>query len=197
MPELERFYRRNRDNNLLLVGINVEENREKVAAFREKFDLTFPLLLNEDGVISERYDVMSYPRTIVIGPFGRVQLYEIGMISNADLSLEPLLSPNNEVFSKGGGMTKERFLEEVENSRRKREKKEKSEGLLEGLSPRAVVIAKTMPCPCGCEQGSVKECSCGTAKKVIAALRKEDLEGRDTAAVIRELNRRFCVGGKK
>ena len=56
---------------------NKSETEESLAAFREAFGLTFPILLDHDGVVMEMYsqdafDISPYPQDWVIGADGRV-----------------------------------------------------------------------------------------------------------------------------
>lgn len=67
IPEIEALKKRFNDNDLVVLGINLDEGsdisdiKERVAAFKEAYRITYPIGLDSDGKISSKYRVSSIP----------------------------------------------------------------------------------------------------------------------------------------
>jgi len=73
MPSLEALQQRYRDKNLRVLAISSdEEGAEIVNQFIVKLGTTFPILLDPDQQVSDRYGAGSLPVTFVLDPEGRV-----------------------------------------------------------------------------------------------------------------------------
>lgn len=191
MPELDRFYREHRDEEFLLVGIDVDEERELVEEFVGELALSFPVALDRRSEVANDFQATSFPTTVVIGLDGTVQLYEIGKISNAEIAFAELMARNREIRAEGGAITVEEYRTAfMAQPPLPTEEEEPPE--LEG---RALEIARVMPCPCGCDH-LVEECGCQTADKIVERLATMDLTDRTDREVIESLNKEFCVGAE-
>jgi peroxiredoxin len=78
MPSMERAWVRLREQGVAMVAINVGEDEETVFRFTADYPVTFPLLLDRDGVVVERWPVRGLPSTFVVDPDGRVAYRAIG-----------------------------------------------------------------------------------------------------------------------
>ena len=79
MPSMEALYQRLRDDGLVMLAVNADANgREAVESFVRKLGLTFPVLLDPDGVVPGRYGATGYPETFIVDREGRVVTHEIG-----------------------------------------------------------------------------------------------------------------------
>lgn len=72
MPQLESLYERYRDSGLQVLAINVGEDGDTVQKFVDKRTLSFPVLLDRDGLVSTRYHVEAFPTTVLIDSDGKV-----------------------------------------------------------------------------------------------------------------------------
>jgi thiol-disulfide isomerase/thioredoxin len=64
IPEIEALKKRFNDNDLVVLGINLDEGadiKERVAAFKDAYKITYPIGLDSDGKISSKYRVSSIP----------------------------------------------------------------------------------------------------------------------------------------
>lgn len=196
MPELNRYYVAHRDEEFLFVAIDAGEKEADVRRFVADQRLAFPVVVDTDGAIKERYGVESFPTSVFIGVDGKIALYEVGGIANADVTFaEPLRRARAEIAA-GPGITRAAYLGSVKVQppppARNEEKKE-DRIVLEG---RALRIAAQMSCVCGCEH-SLQECECSTGTKMrkeLQALQADD--PRSDEEIIREINRKYCVGSK-
>lgn len=78
MPEFERVYNEYADEGFVVLAINNRESAEMVADFNEEIDLSYPLVLDEDGEIQSLYGVLQYPTTLLIDADGIIQERLVG-----------------------------------------------------------------------------------------------------------------------
>jgi thiol-disulfide isomerase/thioredoxin len=188
MPELSRFAKELGDDRLLLLGIDVEEDREVVQAFLEEVPVSFPVALDEHGRVAAKYGVESYPTTVLIGLDGRIALYQVGAISNADVTLAAPLAEQETVREMGLEISRDAFLAALAEQPPLTYDEDELE-----LTGRGLEIARTMPCPCGCNQ-RVHDCTCQTADGITDRLAEMDLEGKTDQEIMQSLNQEFCAG---
>jgi len=191
MPELNRFYQKHKDGDFILIGINRNEAEDTVRQFITKHKVSFPIGIDKKGSIEKKYDIRSYPTTVFIGVDGRVALYEVGAIFNADITFENLYKKNMDILDKVGGIDKDVYLEKLE-MQKSEEAQQKGEEELK-LEGRAKDIAERIYCLCGCDRKLI-DCNCKTAKKMKGKLKEDNLSGKTDREIIEELGREFCEG---
>lgn len=69
---MQRAWETLRDQGVMLVGVNVGESEEEVAAFAEQLDLDFPLPMDTDMSVSQQWPMKGLPTTFVVDPQGRI-----------------------------------------------------------------------------------------------------------------------------
>lgn len=73
MPSFENLYRRYRSQGLTLLAVSLDKgDSTKVQEFADKHKLSFPILLDTEGVAEKLYPSFSIPFTYVIDKQGRV-----------------------------------------------------------------------------------------------------------------------------
>ena len=94
LPLLEETHRRITRRDGLVLGVNYKDLSGKALAFKDKFDLTFPVLRDPDGRYAEDYSSRAFPETFVIDRKGRVAAKRRGPVDQAwlDETLPPLLA---------------------------------------------------------------------------------------------------------
>ncbi len=107
MPELIRFAEKHKNDPLLFIGIDASEPESTVQDFVRDQGVTYPVAIDRNGNLQKAFGVRSFPTTVVIGPDGTVQLYEIGSISNADVAFDALLAPAFAAINAGTDKTGE------------------------------------------------------------------------------------------
>jgi len=81
MPSMEALYQTFRDDDLVLLAINVEnEGRQNVAKFLQESPYSFPILLDEDARVQNLYGVFQFPESFIIDRNGIVVKKVIGAI---------------------------------------------------------------------------------------------------------------------
>jgi cytochrome c biogenesis protein CcmG/thiol:disulfide interchange protein DsbE len=92
IPDFAAAYAARRGECVEFLGIAEESGtREEVAAASRELGINYPVLLDDDGAVGERFAVPAYPRTYVIDAGGRVRTVFEGLVSRP--SLEDALAP--------------------------------------------------------------------------------------------------------
>ena len=64
-----------------MLGVDLEEEPEAIAAFGKAFALPFPLLLDRDGRTQKLFGLRGHPSTALIDRQGRIVFKQIGPIT--------------------------------------------------------------------------------------------------------------------
>ena len=88
MPRLQAAYQDYQDEGLLVVGVNAgQEDPRDALVYAINHELTFPLVLDEDGFINTAYEVRGVlPTTVFIDADGQIQQITYGVISEKALA---------------------------------------------------------------------------------------------------------------
>ena len=78
MPHLEALYQRYSDLGFTLLGINVEEDSSGADKFLEETPVSFPILFDPDSEVSELYDVIAMPSTVLVDRSGKMRFIHHG-----------------------------------------------------------------------------------------------------------------------
>jgi len=78
MRDLEPIYRRHRDEGLVILAINVRQDRDRAAAFVEKLGIDYEVLLDSDGETARSYGVTGLPTTFLLDHDGRLHARIVG-----------------------------------------------------------------------------------------------------------------------
>jgi thiol-disulfide isomerase/thioredoxin len=78
MPSMEKLYRELKNKDFIILAVDMQEDLEQVIKFKKKFDLSFPILLDTDGVVASYYGVNAIPATYIIDRGGYLYAAAIG-----------------------------------------------------------------------------------------------------------------------
>ncbi|MEH7226541.1 redoxin domain-containing protein [Bacillus sp. JJ1566] len=81
MPHMQEFYLENKESNAVLLSVNLttaEKKSSDVAKFVEEYELTFPVLLDEQGDIGQIYQAYAIPTSYLIDSKGIVRKKIVG-----------------------------------------------------------------------------------------------------------------------
>jgi cytochrome c biogenesis protein CcmG/thiol:disulfide interchange protein DsbE len=79
MPSMERLYQKLRDRGFVLLAVSQDEGgKDAVAPFVRDLGLTFPVLVDPEHQVGDRYQVWGYPESFIIDREGRVVERVIG-----------------------------------------------------------------------------------------------------------------------
>ncbi|UCB50610.1 MAG: TlpA family protein disulfide reductase [Deltaproteobacteria bacterium] len=78
MPSLERLYRHFKYEKFTLLAVDIMEHPETVKTFAREYNLSFPILLDKKGEVSQKYAANALPTTYVIDKEGKAVGKAIG-----------------------------------------------------------------------------------------------------------------------
>lgn len=78
MPALERLWKKVKDKNIVILGINVGEDADTIFEFTGTYPMSFPIPMDIDGKVIEQYPIKGLPTTYVIDPQGMVTHRAVG-----------------------------------------------------------------------------------------------------------------------
>jgi peroxiredoxin len=87
MPALEAVHRKYRQDGLTVVGVDVAETRPLVEAFADRYNVSFPIVLDIDGGIAETYQVRGLPMTYFVSGDGDIVRVQRGAMREDELEL--------------------------------------------------------------------------------------------------------------
>jgi len=78
MPSMQRAWQQLQKEGIQMLGIDVGEDEETIFQFLGDYPVEFPLLMDSDSSIIEKWGVRGLPTTYVIDPQGRIIYRAIG-----------------------------------------------------------------------------------------------------------------------
>jgi peroxiredoxin len=78
LPALDEFAKKHAAAGVKVFAVNVEEEKDRVAAFAKDRKLSLTMLLDTDGKIGQAYKAVAIPQTVVIGKDGNVRKVFVG-----------------------------------------------------------------------------------------------------------------------
>lgn len=88
MPIIEKYYRETKDKGFIVLAVNFKQPENKVRAYMDKLNLSFPVALDPNGEISEQYQVRGLPWNFVINKEGILKDILVGEIANEQMLQE-------------------------------------------------------------------------------------------------------------
>jgi len=79
-PALEKAYDQYKDSGMVILGVNLadQDSVSEVESFVQEFKLTYPILLDQDGSISNLYQIEGLPMTFFINREGIIRTLVVG-----------------------------------------------------------------------------------------------------------------------
>ena len=72
MPSMEALYKKMEGSNFVMIAVNIQEKSSVVKEFIQKNKYTFPVILDENGEASNKYQIRAIPTTYIIDTKGKV-----------------------------------------------------------------------------------------------------------------------------
>jgi len=66
MPSMEKLHTRFKNDDFIILAIDLQENLRQVKRFKKRFKLNFTILLDKDGKVGSVYAIRSLPTTYLI-----------------------------------------------------------------------------------------------------------------------------------
>ena len=83
MPEFENIHKQ---GNIIVIGVNLQENPESVKSFADELRITFPLLLDYDAKVKVQYNVITQPVTYFIDSNGVIVDKKLGPLTSKEIT---------------------------------------------------------------------------------------------------------------
>lgn len=87
MPDLEKLQEKYKDEDLLVLAINVGESKEDVAKFVAENNLDLTVVLDKNMAVSNNYGIRSFPTTIAVNKKGEAVRGYVGMLTYEQMEL--------------------------------------------------------------------------------------------------------------
>lgn len=78
LPEMEKLQQKYEDLGFTVLAINVDDKPEKADILLNDIDVTFPVLYDSEGEVSQLYDVSAMPTTVIVDRNGIARLTHKG-----------------------------------------------------------------------------------------------------------------------
>lgn len=85
MPALQRQYDKWKDAGVVVLGMNLSESKVTIKSFIDRFEIKFPIIIDNNHEIRKKYDVISYPTTFYVDETGVIQDIFVGEMSERDI----------------------------------------------------------------------------------------------------------------
>ncbi|SHH61694.1 Peroxiredoxin [Caloranaerobacter azorensis DSM 13643] len=85
MPYLNKLYLENKDNDFVVLGIDVMESKSEVESFAKKGGYEFPILLDKEGEVARNYLVSGLPMSVMLDKEGRIRAIQMGMMTYSQM----------------------------------------------------------------------------------------------------------------
>lgn len=87
MPDLQEAYDANVDNGFTILALATRgDTTEDVIEFRDEFELTFPLIVDEGDVINDEYGIVNRPSTFILDQDGVIVFRHFGPIVESQIT---------------------------------------------------------------------------------------------------------------
>lgn len=85
MPEMETLYQETKDSDLVILAVNLDEDKDTVQKFISSNKYNFPVLLDTDNIVASKYGVVSIPTSFFIDKEGNIADKHIGAMTIKDM----------------------------------------------------------------------------------------------------------------
>ncbi|MGH2609190.1 MAG: redoxin domain-containing protein, partial [Tepidiformaceae bacterium] len=85
VPDLQELTQR-RPDDIVILGVNQQETRDAAAKFTEEFDVTYPIVLDRSGEVSQAYRARGLPVSYLVNPEGVIVKVYLGRVTDEDVA---------------------------------------------------------------------------------------------------------------
>ena len=68
MPDMEKLWQKFKEEDFIILAVDLRERKEKVSSFMEENGYTFPVLLDPRGKVASTYGIRAIPTTFLLDP---------------------------------------------------------------------------------------------------------------------------------
>lgn len=70
MPAMEKLYQEHKNQNFIVLAVNVKDRKQEALAFARELKLTYPIAFDPNAEVATLYGAWGLPTTYLIGPKG-------------------------------------------------------------------------------------------------------------------------------
>ena len=85
IPDFIEFYKQNKDNGVVILGVSVDKSANKVRDFVDEYKINYPIVMATNEMIGDYKPGKFIPTTIVIDTDGMIQEKKVGVMDKATL----------------------------------------------------------------------------------------------------------------
>ena len=85
MPDIEKMYQKYKDRGLVVLAIDLNEDKATVQSFISQAGYTFKVLLDQNGVTSSDYNTSSIPVSVFVDKNGGIIATRVGSLTEAEM----------------------------------------------------------------------------------------------------------------
>jgi peroxiredoxin len=78
MPSMQRAWEILKDEDIMMLAINVGEDSDQIFAFTAEYPVEFPLIMDTDSSVVRQWKVRGLPTTFIVSPAGKIVYQAIG-----------------------------------------------------------------------------------------------------------------------
>ncbi|MGQ8366911.1 TlpA disulfide reductase family protein [Glaciecola sp. 1036] len=91
LPKMEAMYQEYQDLGFEILAVNVDDESSKADVLLNDIEVTFPVLYDSEGQVSQLYDVSAMPTTVMIDRDGNQRLLHMGYRTGDEKKYEKAL----------------------------------------------------------------------------------------------------------
>lgn len=85
MPDIEKLYQETKDSDLVILAVNVSENKSTAESYLKNNNLNFTVLMDTKDEASNTYLIRSFPSSFFIDKEGYIVSREVGTLTYAEM----------------------------------------------------------------------------------------------------------------
>lgn len=85
MPDLDKLYEENKDDDFIVLAVNLGESEDTVKKFIEQNGYGFPVLLDKTQEVGITYQTFSIPTSVMVDKEGKIRAYRPGLMTYAEM----------------------------------------------------------------------------------------------------------------
>ena len=85
IPDFIEFYKENKDNGAVILGVSVDTSANKVRDFVDEYKINYPIAMATDSIVRDYKPGRFIPTTIIIDTEGMIQEKKVGVMDKATL----------------------------------------------------------------------------------------------------------------
>lgn len=85
MPAMDRQYKEFEEQGVQVLAVNIAQSDFEVQSFVDRFDLSFPVVIDKSKSVMTAYNIRPLPTTILVNPEGEIERIVTGEMSEQDI----------------------------------------------------------------------------------------------------------------